>query len=360
VATHAGNVRTATKRELARVLARFRLLPPVLPMYTVHSHSSTTPALVCEAARQAGVEIGGWFLLIQDGPDHRRPVFFLFTGRGDAHLVVKFSRIADDQHKARREARGLEVARAAGTLVVARAPAVLAEFEISRHHATVQTAAPGQTLGRTVSAQGSRSEKLAKIEAVVDWLCEIARATAHRRGSSRDDVRETILRSRSGSDADYLLNIAADAPAVFQHGDLADGNVIVDGDAFVAVDWELARADGFPLWDLMCVAVCTLPLLDSALYERGTHRDDEHVRHLGDLFRGRAASSAVFLRWLRSVADASGVDPAVVPELVTLWFLWYSEQWAGWAPLERFTSEWLVDPELGLSWPLWRDSISGC
>ena len=357
--THAGNMRAATKRELARVLVRFRLLPPILPMYTVHSHSSTTPALVREAARQAGVEVGGWFLLIQDGPDHRRLVFFLFTGRGDAHVVVKFSRLVDDSHKARREARGLEVARAAGAVIAARAPKVLAEFEISGHHATVQTAATGQTLGRTVSARGSRRQKLSQIETVVDWLCEIARATAYRRGSVRDDVRETITRRFSGSDTDRLLKIAFAAPAVFQHGDLSDGNVIVDGEDFVAVDWELARADGFPLWDLICVAVCTLPLLDRGLYEKSAQREDEHVRHLGDLFRGRAASSAAFLGWLRSVADASGVDATVVPEIVTLWFLWYSEQWAGWAPLERFTLEWLTNPELGMSWPLWRDSSSG-
>jgi len=137
-----------------------------------------------------------------------------------------------------------------------------------------------------------------------------------------------------------------------------EGNIIADGGDFVAVDWELARADGFPLWDLMCVAVSTLPLVDRALYEESTRREDEYVRHLGDLFRGHAASSAVFLRWLRSVADASRVEPAIVPEIVTLWFLWYSEQWAGWAPLERFTSEWLASPELGMSWPLWRDSTS--
>jgi hypothetical protein len=359
IATHAGSFRAAAKRDFARTLVRFRLLPPIVPMYTVHSHSSTTPALVREAARQAGVEVVAWFLLIEPGADYRRLVFFLFTGRGEAHLVVKFSRLMDDPRKARLEARGLEAARAAGGTVVAHAPKLVAEFEIGRHHATVQTAVAGQTLGRTVSARGSRKQKLSQIEAVVDWLGEIALATAQRRGSVRDDVRESITRSCSGSDADRLLKIARDAPAVFQHGDLADGNVIFDGDAFVAVDWELARADGFPLWDLMCVAVCTLPLLDRALYDQGTHREDEHVRHLGDLFRGRAASSAVFLRWLRRAADASGLEPALVPEILTLWFLWYSEQWAGWAPLERFTSEWRASPELGMSWPLWRDSMNG-
>lgn len=371
VGTDAGSVRAAAKRGLARAVVRFRLLPPIVPMYTVQSSPSTTPALVREAARQVGVKVEGWFLLIEPGPDHKRLVFFLFTGRGDPHLVVKFSRLVDDGSKAWREARGLEAARAAGAAIVAHAPKVLAEFEISRHHATVQTAAIGQTLARTVSGRQSRRKKVSQIESVVDWLCEIGRTTAHRRGSLGDDVRETIARSSSGSDADRLVRIAWASPAVFQHGDLADGNVIIDGDSFVAVDWELARADGFPLWDLVYLAVCALPLVDDAFGEDAARREDEHVRYLSDLFRGRAASSAVFLRWLRAAADASGLNPHAVPEIVTLCLLWYSTlqtrlhaqgelpSGSGWAPLERFTSEWLADPELGMSWPLWRDSVSG-
>jgi Phosphotransferase enzyme family len=357
VATHAGTFRAAAKRSFARAIVRFRLLPPIVPMYTVHSASSTTPALVREAARQAGVEAVAWFLLIEPGADHRRLVFFLFTGRGEPQVVVKFSRLRDDLRKAKLEARGLEAAAVAGASVVEHAPKLLAQFEIGRHHATVQTAIPGQTLGRTISTRGSRRRKLMLIEAVVDWLCEIARSTAHRRGSLGADFCQTIMRGCSG-DAARLMRIASSAPAVFQHGDLADGNIIVDGDAFVAVDWELARADGFPLWDFICLTVCTLPLLDRKVYDQGEHREDAHVRHLGDLFRGRAPSSSVFLQRLRSVADASGLDPAVVPEIVTLWFLWYSEQWAGWAPLERFTSHWLAAPDLGMSWTLWRDSMS--
>ena len=89
---------------------------------------------------------------------------------------------------------------------------------------------------------------------------------------------------------------------MFQHGDFADGNVIADGNSFVAVDWELARADGFPLWDLLYLAVCALPLLDGALGEDVASREDEHVRYLNALFRGRAASSAAFFRWLRAMA----------------------------------------------------------
>jgi hypothetical protein len=223
----------------------------------------------------------------------------------------------------------------------------------------VQTAAAGQALGRTVASRGARERKLMQIEMVVEWLREIARTTAHRRSSLDDDIRGVITCNSRGGDADRLLRAAGAAPAVFQHGDLGDRNVIANGDAFVAIDWELARADGFPLWDLLCLAVCTLPLLDRKVYDSGERHEDEYVRALSDLFGGRAESSGDFFRWLRSIANASGIDPAVVPEMVSLWFLWYTEQWSGWRPLERFAAEWFEDPELGTSWPLWRNSIRG-
>jgi hypothetical protein len=371
VGTHAASVSAAVKRGLARTVVRLRLLPPVVPIYTVQSRSSTTPALVREAARRLGIEVDGWFLLIEPGPDHKRLVFFLLTGSGDPQLVVKFSRLLDDASKGQREIRGLEAARAAGTAVVAHAPKVLAEFELSRHHATVQTAATGAALARTVAGRGSREEKLSQLEAVVDWLREIGRSTAHRRGPLADDVRDTIASGSSGSDADRLTRVASAAPAVFQHGDLADGNVITDGDSFVVVDWELARPDGFPLWDLVYLVVCALPSVDGAFGNDAARREDEHVRYLNELFRGRAPSSAVFLRWLRAAADASGLDPEAVPEIMTLCLLWYSTLQSrlhalgllpspsGWAPLQRFTAEWLAAPELGMPWPLWRDGISG-
>src|SRR5439155_2875243 len=231
--THAGNARSAAKREVARMLVRLQLLPPVVPLYTVHSRPSTTPALVREAAGQADLEVVGWFLLIEPGPDHKRLVFFLFTDRGDADAVVKFSRLTDDRRKAEREARGLEAARAAGAVIVTHAPKVLAEFEVDRHYASVQTAATGQTLARLVSGRSSRRQKLWQMEAVVDWLCEIGRATAHRRGSLGDDVRETVARGCSGRDAERILRIASASPAVLQHGDFADGNVTAAGNSFV-------------------------------------------------------------------------------------------------------------------------------
>jgi hypothetical protein len=49
----------------------------------------------------------------------------------------------------------------------------------------------------------------------------------------------------------------------------------------------------------------------------------------------------------------------MVPAIVTLWFLRYSELWAGWAPVERFAAEWLGDPELGPAWRWWQ-TASGC
>jgi hypothetical protein len=370
IGTHAADLPTAAKREIARALVRLGLVPPLGPVYTVHSSASTTPALVGEAARRAGVEVDGWFLLIEPGPDHKRPVFYLLSGQEGAAAVVKFSRLLDDRRKAQREARGLAAARSAGAVAASHAPHVLADFELGGHHAVVQTAILGRTVGRMASAWGlRRGRKLAQIEPVVEWLCRIARATAHRRGSLDDDLCDTIAGGWSGDVAQHLARVAAATPAVFQHGDLADGNVIVDRGAFMAIDWELASSDGYPLWDLLYLAVCALPLVDGALDGGAADREEKHVRYLNELFRGGAASSPDFFRWLRAAAEASGLGLEAVPEVVALGLRWYSTLQArlhrrgelpsgtGWAPLERFAEQSLTDADLGIAWPAWRNSI---
>jgi hypothetical protein len=323
-----------------------------MPGYTIQSRTSTTPALVREAARQAGVQARGWFLQTQRAADHASAAFFLLTEEGHADLVVKFSRLVGDRRKTGPEIRGLEAARAAGAVVFAHAPRLVTEFELSGHHAVVQTAVLGPTAARIAGTWGlgSRSRKLEHIEAIVEWLFEVARVTAHRRTSVREDVRDAIVSRWRGGEVERLIETAATAPAVFQHGDLADENVIVDGDGFIAVDWEWARDDGFPLWDLLSLAVTALPLVE------GAAGDDDRVRRLRDLFHGRARSSMLLFDWLRRAAVASGLDMALVPQIVTLWFLSCSQRPDGWPALERFAAEWLADPELGVSWSFWPRS----
>jgi hypothetical protein len=368
VATHADDLPGAAKRAFARALVRFRLLPPIFPLYAVCA-PETTPAFVREAVRRTGLDVVGWFLLVEPGPDHKRLVFFLLTERGPA-AVVKFSRLVDDSRKGEREAQGLRAAQAAGPDVVAHAPKLLAQFEISRHHATVQTAAAGQAFTRAMAGRGSRRTRLSQLGAVVEWLSKIAQATSRRRTSLSDDVRRAIADSRLvPEDAEHLVRIASLSPAVFQHGDLADGNVITNLDSFLAIDWELAEPEGFPLWDFIYLAVCALPLLDRAVGDDPGSRDTAHVRYLHDLVRGRAPSSAAFFDWLVELADASGLSLDAVPEIVTLCLLWYSTlqtrlaasgdlpSGSAWAPLTWFAEDWLADPDLGLSWRLWRETI---
>ena len=102
-------------------------------------------------------------------------------------------------------------------------------------------------------------------------------------------------------------------PAVFQHGDLGEANTIVDQDSSsVAVDWELARPDGFS-------GVGPHLSRGERIARSGwrspkvAQRDDEHPRRLTDLFLGRGPSSDELLRWLRATADASEWIPSFVP-----------------------------------------------
>jgi hypothetical protein len=145
-------------------------------------------------------------------------------------------------------------------------------------------------------------------------------------------------------------------PAVFVHGDLWEQNIVVGSRGFTAVDWELARPDGFPLWDLIRFASLSLGPLD------GAHSVEQRGRHFVELWAGRARSSPILFRWLRRAAEVAQVPAEAVPAIVTL--RWLDDPGRGrFEPppsparlLDRLPWLWLTEPRLGLRWEAWRSA----
>jgi hypothetical protein len=349
-----GTPAASVKHLAGRVLLRGGLLPPLRPQYIVRARPSTVPAIVERAAQTAKLDVGQWFLVAERGPDHKRLAFFLApTGAARPTAVVKFARLPGDLEKIERGVRGLEVATRAGNTVSDHAPRFLASFAIAGHHAAIESAAYGRTLGRFLASSRTRARKVLQLDALVRWLGAVARTTSSRRNGVGEDLRCAIQRSglaQAGSEK--LLRLAAGTPAVCEHGDLADGNIIVGDGTFTIIDWEHARFDGYPTWDLVYLSLYCLPLLDGA---RGV---DEHVRYLHGLFAGRAPSSRLFFSWLRATAIASGIARTDIPDLVRLGLTWFVDlqERHGAARdtlLRRFASEWLPTSPPGSEWRAW-------
>lgn len=279
-----------------------------------------------------------WYVALTRGSTLRRGVFFVRLDDG-RRVVVKFARARGQTGKFDREERGLALVASVGGVVAARAPRSLARFDVDGYPVCVQTAAPGQDLGQLLRGPLPRAVKVQVLDRVVRWLVDVARTT---RGA------------REGA------AFGSGVPTVFAHGDLADGNVIVTLRSMSVVDWERARADGVPLWDLLYFAVNTLPLLDDVA---GL---DETLAYLVALFRGeRGASSALLVRWVRSYVDAVGLSTDVVGELAAACWQDHAErvdlvreeaaaEHAAWPLMELLGEAWSADPSLGAGWKVWQ------
>jgi Ser/Thr protein kinase RdoA (MazF antagonist) len=353
------NVAGLVKHLAGRTLLRAGMWPTVRPLYTVYAEGPTTPALVRGAEQATGAHVEDWYLGLPQGREHKRGVFYLRTAAAEPDLVVKFSRLRGNRSKMDREARGLALAERAGPLVSAHSPRLVGEFEVGEHHGSVQTAVSGQTLGHILTSRQPRERKVAHLESVVRWLQVVAASSVTRRRQPLLEAVEAVDASRYvGAVRDDLMRAAAAAPALFMHGDLADGNIVIAHGSLGIVDFEQTRLDGYPLWDLVYMAVNALPLLE------GARSEEEHADRLQAIFCGRAPSSGLLFRWLAETAQASGVPPTAVPPLVTLCLMFYTalrdrladernaERPAS-SPLARLSRLWSTDPLLGPAWPAW-------
>jgi hypothetical protein len=353
----------ATRNSVAAALLRRRLLPTRDGVLTVGLRRAAPPLMVAAAGDLGVPRDAQWFMSLGRGDQLSRNVFHLFEpSSAEPAWVLKFVRTPGYRDPFERDERGLRLAENS-PVAAAHAPRLVGRFEADGLDASVETAARGELLARLLAAGGPRDAQLRRIEAIAQWIVELAaRTRADAEGLAPE--RERLLRdvvphwTEQGASAELVESLPPLSP-VLQHNDLGSWNILVDENSFTAVDWESARPHGLPLWDLVYF------LTDVLVARAG--RDEEFVR----LYRGELPESRLLFGWVRRAVEATEVPPEAVGRIVTLGWLHHALSHVhrraaleranaiGYPtppPLERVAALWLRTPGLGPTWNRWADA----
>ena len=361
---HRERWRTLRNRAASR-LAGLGALPAPAGAITVASPGGP-PELVAAATAAGALPDPDWLLLISSGSIVRRDAFLLFPkgGRGPEQ-VVKFSRVPGEAGQFERDEQAARLVAETGGTVARRAPSLLARFEAGGRQASLETAAVGTKLTNLLREPRTRRAKLAAIEAVAQWLVQVARETAappEALDAERSRLEREVLPAwKERGVPPELVRALPPVPATFQHNDVAEENVVYEGGDFKVLDWEWAQPHGLPVGDLVYFAVHVLRIVDGALTEEA--RD----RHFVQLLLGRARGSPVLFRWVRELVSALELPPEAVGPLVTASWLDRGRlslterrraEALGRTSLEPAFAEraalaWVREPGLGPGWSAW-------
>ena len=321
-------------------------------LFTVAGSSRPVPFLVAALDERYR---GWWELRIAAAGGSGRSAFVLGETPDGPAAILKFARERGRSDSVDQEIAGLRVAAAGGPTVTRHAPSILESIEVDGFAGVLESFAPGRPLGTVLAARTSRRSRLAAVERVAEWLVDVGReptAPADALGSTRTWLREgaVALAAQHGAPSD-LVDRVPPVPAVPQHNDLWSGNILVTDDGFTAVDWQVARAHGFPLFDLLYFLADALARLDRV------SRLEDRVGHFVRLFRGESRSSEALLDWVNRAARAANLPAEALGPLATL--CWLEKGFAPWRPEEaraptelkgRMAVAWLRDPRLGVNW----------
>lgn len=358
------------RNQAARWLLARGALPELRPHVTVGSRIGLVPFLV-QAAGSLDVPDGcEWFMTLGSADALTRGVFHLFPpAANDPSWILKFARIPGYADPFDRDERGLAIARSGGEAVARHAPRLLGRLEVAGLAATVETAAVGSRLTHVLQGSCSRADKLRAIDAVAGWTIDVGLATAtppDRLAVERRRIAEEVLPAwRDFHVPGDLVERVALVSATLQHNDLGSWNIVSGpGESFTAVDWESARAEGLPLWDLVYF------LADALLHVDGASAVERRDAHTAGLFRGELPSSQMLFQWIRRAVEAQSIPERSVGPLVTLCWLHHGlsgerrrtamdrhapdQTGSGLPEGERIARLWLTAPGLGVSWDAWR------
>jgi hypothetical protein len=322
------------------------------------------------AAQAAGVpDTSAAFLSTGDGDELQRAVFYVFgPGCPRPAWVVKVGRRPGYTLPFERDEQGLELARTSGPAACTHAPSLLVRGECGGSPFSVETAGGGRTLYQLlVSRRVPTVTKLKMIDGVAGWIVDMgvesAGATSY---AERQRLRDDVLPSYGSLVRPDLVDSLAEVPGVLQHGDLGSWNIVTDGPRLTAVDWESARPGGLPLWDL-------LYFLADALVVMQTPAGLDRLHLARTLFRGDHPQSGRLFGWTRRCAASLHLTSSAVGAVATLCWLHHGlsaeernravlgEASHGAPPrpaghLQRLALPWLKDPQLGPTWPAWRQA----
>lgn len=232
----------------------------------------------------------------------------LLAADGTHAAVAKVARAGAGADEAETLARLGGAAEAAG----ARVPRVLGSGSISGRRVTTLGVVPGRRAVDEVGRSAARARRV--LLRVADWLEAWNRATVRTDALGADELEREVLGplrllapllADGGAYAARVRSLCARVegrplPRVAAHGDLTLHNLLLDGAALGVVDWEGARADGWPLTDLEYAAV------DAAAAAAG-YRD--RARAWAECFRPGGAFAAELAGRRARLADALGIPP---------------------------------------------------
>ncbi len=350
---------TWPKQVRNRALAELaRLAPDPRPLQALGLHEAGPPATLAAAARYEVPADAGWFLTLGQGDNLTRAVFHVFApGSRSPGWVVKTARVPGYDEPFAKDEAGLALVEAAGGVALRHAPRLLGRLEVEGRHASVESAAVGERLSTLLARDRTRGgEAFADLTA---WVSDLGKQTATA-GAVNEEVERLereVLPSWNASPS--LLSSLGALPAVLQHNDLGTWNAVwaAPGE-FTVLDWESARGNGLPLWDLLYFSVDALGLLDGA--RTAEQRADHAVR----LLRGELPASQTLFETIQSYVSELAIPAESVGPLATLCWLHHglshvkrSERLGAEAqvpPAERVAPIWLEDPLLGPGWDRWR------
>ena len=220
------------------------------------------PAYLRRLAREEGHDLSGYrYGLSARGQYNSRKVLFYLFPRGMTRpdLIVKTTRDPAFNDRLINEESVLR--RVAAAELVPRGTAPRIAF--SGEHGGLRIVAETVVEGRSLWA-GARPADAA---GAYDWLSMMAVRTARRGNEAARQIETRLVDLLEGLDAGYRLELRERAaldrlvarlrdhlsrlPLVFAHGDAATWNSVALEDGRIAfLDWEAARSDGIPLWDL--------------------------------------------------------------------------------------------------------------
>ncbi len=291
----------------------------VLTVATAPGHAPGWAAL----AERAGADVGtsrSWFLATPGTEARSRVAAFLFGAAAAPVAVVKVIRVPNVTEPFDRDEAGLALAHAVGPSVSAHVPRLLTRGTVDGHSASVESVAAGRPLSKLLlDSDIPESDRLRIVDDVAQWIIELGRiggtARAAAANTTRVDELRGVLVPEWPEVAPAVLDRLPSLPAIVAHGDLGTWNVMSDGTTFVALDWEAARPNGLPLFDLAYF------LADALSLASGARTVDERVDAMVELFAGRTAQSPRLFGWFERAAGAAGLPRDVVAPLVVLSWL---------------------------------------
>jgi hypothetical protein len=224
------------------------------------------PDYLRSVAAEAGVRIerGRWGFAAPGDYPTQKLLFFIFSGAKETpDSVVKMTRDPKLNPRLEREWQGLTLLHERGIGDEGAVPRPL----FAGRHADLAIVGETAVEGVPFRQQTRATADCPYARAVVDWLLELGKLTAHTQPKASPGIaarleallaRFTELYRVDPVHGDFLADqIAAiarsetDLPLVFQHGDPGPWNLMVTPEGRPAfLDWEAADPEGLPLWDI--------------------------------------------------------------------------------------------------------------